>query len=62
MSIKAPYILKWYDPVKNEAFELPLNDISIAFAYRTRKDESGMLNVEVYSEWNKGVVEVTAGN
>jgi hypothetical protein len=56
MSTNAPYILEWYDPVKNEACKLPLKDMSIALAYKDRKEEAGMLNVRVYSEWNKGYI------
>jgi hypothetical protein len=56
MSTKARYTVEWYNPETKENHELPINDISIAFAYRARKEEAGMLNVRVYSEWNKGYI------
>lgn len=53
---KPAYVLTWFDPVKNEPGVLPLNDMSIALAYKDRKLETGMTGIELYSEWNKGPI------
>jgi len=53
---KASYKLEWEIPTTNEKYELPLNDLSIALAYRDKYTAIGIQNVRVWSEWNQGYI------
>jgi len=56
ITMPANYKLEWVHPTTKENCEMPLNDLSIALAYKDRYTEKGMMNVRVWSAWNQGCV------